>query len=134
MREEITLIALLTFDCDAERSKAEQTEDCLKDIGRLQDADSTTGVALTNATVLHTSSESETYGTEAASTNQHKASRAEVAMHALYSGTSDTTNNAAELLCYMLRDLRHFADDNNLDFADEDRTAYALYSYDRAMS
>ena len=128
MREEVTITAQLIFDCDAERSKADQTHDCKSDIGRLMASDSKTGVSLTGFTILNTSSEAETYGTEAVSNTSHQADRAEYAMQTIYTETDD----AAELLRYMLCDLRHFADKNGLNFAATDTKGYKLYAEERA--
>ena len=57
MRESIEIIVALTFDADADLSLEEQTANCLNDIARLHDADSTTGVELTNVEILDQRSE-----------------------------------------------------------------------------
>ena len=63
MREAIELVLSLTFDADADADAAQplemQVADCLNDIGRLYDADSTTGVSLSDIMLLDQRSEHE---------------------------------------------------------------------------
>ncbi|MGH1356849.1 MAG: hypothetical protein ACRBBS_17495 [Thalassovita sp.] len=128
MRAEVTVTVQLVYDCNAERSKEQQTDDCKDDIGRLLDADETTGVALTGYTVTRVHSEAETYGTTAECSAEFQADRAAEALKSLY---TDAENNPAELLEYILCDLRHFADKNSLNFAAVDRQGYKLYAEER---
>lgn len=59
MREAIELVLSLTFDVDAAQPLETQVADCLNDIGRLYDADSTTGVSLSDIVLLDQRSEHE---------------------------------------------------------------------------
>ena len=59
MREAIELILSLTFDVDAAQPLEAQVADCLNDIGRLYDVDSTTGVSLSDIMLLDQRSEHE---------------------------------------------------------------------------
>lgn len=60
MREAIEVTARLTFDVDARLPLETQVEDCIADIMRLHDADSTTGVAFTGVQILDQLSEYDT--------------------------------------------------------------------------
>lgn len=61
MREEITATVTLTFDCPADADLADQQSMIAEDVGRLNDADSTTGVACTSFRIETVSPEAQTY-------------------------------------------------------------------------
>jgi len=65
MREQIKITVALDYDADAARAPADQIADCMGDVARLLDPDSTTGVELISAAPVDHKSESQMYSGEA---------------------------------------------------------------------
>lgn len=128
MREEITVTAKLVFDCDATRSREQQSDDCKEDIFRLLDADSQSKAVFLGCNITRFQSESETYKTDETSAQRFQIDR----MNELLKAAFDNTEDPAELLAYALCDLRHFADAHSLNFATADRKGYSIYAEERA--
>lgn len=128
IREEVTAIVQLVYDCSAGDALKKQRDSIHDDVVRLLDADSSNDVACCGVTIQHVSSEAATYGNlEARTLAERQSERILEALEYVYD-----IESPQELLTFALSDLRHFADINQLAFARCDREAFSVYQAERA--
>jgi len=123
MREEVQIVAKLTFDCPARLSKEQQIDAVQSDLNRLLDADSTTGVECISALVTQHRSEAEIYHPRD-STPDNQAHRILEGLIGVY---EDEEPEPLGLLTNALCDLRHLCDNHGLAFNEADKSAHQLY-------
>ena len=105
-----------------------QENDIHDDMSRLLDPDSTTNVECCGFKFQHLSTEALTYGNaEARKETCRKSNRIKAALYFLYMDTQTKQEQLTHALC----DLRHFADQQGLDFGLHDKDAHQYYSKER---
>ncbi|WP_108816699.1 hypothetical protein [Loktanella sp. Alg231-35] len=125
MQGEITATVQLIYSCPAESSLSAQSDLIQDDVARLMDADSTTDVALQGLTIQHVQSEAMTYGNvEPRSDTDWQCDRMKDLLQAAY----PDAECIGDALSFVLCDLRHLADQENLAFGLWDKSAYRIYA------
>ena len=124
MREEVTATVQLIYDCPAEASLSAQSDMIHDDIVRLLDADSTTVVQLSGLTIQHVQSEAMTYGNAEPRPDTHWQCEQ---MKDLLARAYPDAESYGDALMFVLCDLRHLADQEDLAFGLWDKSAYRIY-------
>ena len=125
-REEITITAQMIYDCRSKDSLSDQSALIHNDLMTLLDGEIGDGARCCAVTIKYVASEAETYGNdEARSLAERQAARLKAALGAM--AYPDDEDDVAALLQNALCDLRHFADQNGLAFAQADHTAHGIY-------
>jgi len=129
MREEVIATVQLIYDCPAEASLSAQSDLIHNDVARLLDADSGNPVKLQGLTVQHVQSEAMTYGNPQARPDTEWQSEQ---MKELLARAYPDAESFGDALTFVLCDLRHLADQENLAFGLWDKSAYRIYAEERA--
>ncbi|WP_299749630.1 hypothetical protein [uncultured Tateyamaria sp.] len=129
MQEEVTAKVQLIYSCRADKSRSAQSDMIHEDIVRLLDADSTTVVQLSGLTIQHVQSE--------AITHENMEPRSETRwqchqMKELLEQAYPDAESPGDALMFVLCDLRHLADQEDLAFGLWDKSAYRIYVEERA--
>ncbi len=128
MREDVTATVQLIYDCPADASLSAQSDMIHDDIVRLLDADSNNTVQLSGLTIQHVQSQAMTYGiTEPRPDTRWQCDQ----MNDLLERAYPDAESSADALIFVLCDLRHLADQENLAFGLWDKSAYRIYVAER---
>ena len=129
MREEVIASVQLIYDRPAEASLSAQSDMIHEDIVRLLDADSTTVVQLRGLTIQHVQSEAITHGnTEPSSETRWHCDQMKELLEQAY----PDAESPGDALMFVLCDLRHLADQEDLAFGLWDKSAYRIYVGEKA--
>ncbi len=124
MQEEVTATVQLIYSCPADRSLSAQSDLIDEDVARLLSADSGNAVQLQGLTVQHVQSEAMTYeNTEPRSDTHWQCEQ----MKELLARAYPDAECYGDALMFVLCDLRHLADQEDLAFGLWDKSAYRTY-------
>ncbi|MFG5379652.1 hypothetical protein [Yoonia sp. R2-816] len=129
MQEEVTATVQLIYSCPTDKSLSGQSNLIHEDVARLLGADSGNPVQLQGLTVQHVQSEAVTYGNTEPRSDTHWQCEQMKELLALAYPDAESYGDA---LRFVLCDLRHLADQEDLAFGLWDKSAYRIYLVEKA--
>ena len=128
MNEEIKATIQAIYQCPAEVSLTAQSDMIHDDLTRLIDQNGTRNVAMCGVTIQHVQSEAMSYGnTTPRDIPAHQIDQTDRLLRDVY----PDAGSIGEALSWILCDLRHLADQENIAFGLWDKSGYRIYAAEK---